>query len=64
MTPANQPRVGREGHACMQLNRDDAPPFTQAREGPVRNLLLLILCIVGLLAGLGVFAFVCYLLMQ
>jgi len=48
----------------MPLNRDDASPFTQARAGPVRNLLLLILCIVSLLAGLGVFAFVCYLLMQ
>ncbi|HYN16278.1 MAG TPA: hypothetical protein VES66_10885 [Terriglobales bacterium] len=64
MTPANQPRVGRARNACMQLDRNNASPSSPAREGSFRNLLLLILCIVGLLAGLGVFAFVCYLLMQ
>lgn len=48
----------------MQLDRNNASPSSAAREGSVRNLLLLVSCIVGLLVGLGVFAFVCYLLMQ
>jgi len=42
----------------------DPTNASPAKEGPARNLLLLISCIVGLLAGLGVFGFVCYLLMH
>jgi hypothetical protein len=48
----------------MQLDRHNASPSSPGREGPIGNLLLRISCIVGLLVGLGVFAFVCYLLMQ
>ena len=33
-------------------------------EPPRRNLLLLITCIIGILIGLGVFGFVCYLLVK
>jgi hypothetical protein len=48
----------------MQLDRNNASPSSAARQGSFRNMLLLVLCIVGLLVGLGVFGFVCYLLMQ
>ena len=48
----------------MPLEPENAVPPSAGREGPLRNLLLLVSCIVGLLAGLGVFAFVCYLLMR
>jgi hypothetical protein len=43
----------------MQLGHDNV-----ARESPIRRLGLLISCLVGLLVGLGVFGFVCYLLMH
>jgi hypothetical protein len=52
------------GHAGMHFDPTKASPSSPAKEGPGRNLLLLISCIVGLLAGLGVFGFVCYLLMR
>jgi hypothetical protein len=48
----------------MHFDPTKASPSSPAREGPVRNLLLLVSCMVGLLAGLGVFGFVCYLLMH
>jgi hypothetical protein len=48
----------------MQLDHNNASPSFRARQGSFRNVLLLPLCIVGLLVGLAVFAFVCYLLMQ
>jgi len=47
----------------MPSNPTNAPPFSPAKDGPVRNLLLLVSCIVGLLIGLGVFGYVCFLLM-
>lgn len=48
----------------MHFDPTKASPSSPAREGQARNLLLLISCIVGLLVGLGVFGFVCYLLMH
>jgi hypothetical protein len=48
----------------MPHEPDNAVPSSTGREGSFRNLLLLVSCIVGLLAGLGVFGFVCYLLMR
>jgi len=48
----------------MPHEHDNAVSSSAGRESPLRNLLLLVLCVVGLLAGLGVFAFVCYLLMR
>jgi len=48
----------------MASDPANASPPSPAKEGPGRNLLLLVSCIVGLLAGLGVFGFVCYLLMH
>jgi len=51
-------------HAGMPSDPNNASPSSRAKEGPGRNLLLLISCIVGLLVGLGVFGFVCYLLMH
>jgi len=48
----------------MPSDPNNASPSSRAKEGPGRNLLLLISCIVGLLVGLGVFGFVCYLLMH
>jgi len=47
----------------MPSDPTNAPPSSPAKEGG-RNLLLLVSCIVGLLVGLGVFGFVCYLLMH
>jgi len=55
------PRFSHHGMASDPAN---ASPPSPAKEGPGRNLLLLVSCIVGLLAGLGVFGFVCYLLMH
>jgi len=46
----------------MSSDPTNASPFSPAKEGPVRSLLLLVSCIVGLLIGLGVFGYVCYLL--
>ena len=51
-------------HAGMPSDPTNASPSSPAKEGPGRNLLLLVSCIVGLLVGLGVFGFVCYLLMH
>jgi len=48
----------------MHFDPPKASPSSPAREGSVRNLFLLVSCIVGLLVGLGVFGFVCYLLMH
>jgi hypothetical protein len=48
----------------MPSDSTNASSSSPAKEGSGRNLLLLISCIVGLLAGLGVFGFVCYLLMH
>ena len=48
----------------MPFDPTNASPSSPAKEGPGCNLLLLISCIVGLLVGLGVFGFVCYLLMH
>ena len=47
----------------MPHEPDNAVPTSTGREAPLRNLLLLVLCILGLVAGLCVFGFVCYLLM-
>ena len=46
----------------MQIESDKALPSSTPEEP--RNLLLLITCIIGILIGLGVFGFVCYLLMK
>jgi hypothetical protein len=35
-----------------------------SEEPPRRNLLLLVSCVLGILIGLGVFGFVCYLLVK
>jgi len=48
----------------MQIESDKALPSSTPEEPPRRNLLLLITCIIGILIGLGVFGFVCYLLMK
>jgi uncharacterized membrane protein len=45
----------------MELDRDSAEP---SRESPVRDVLLLVACVAGLLVGLGIFVFVCYLLLH
>jgi len=54
----------RFSHPGMPSEPTNASPSSPAKEGPARNLLLLVSCIVGLLVGLGVFGFVCYLLMH
>jgi hypothetical protein len=46
----------------MPHEPDNAVPSPRGREGPRHNLLLLVSCILGLLAGLCVFGFACYLL--
>jgi len=43
---------------------NSALPSSPATEPPTRNLLLLVACILGILIGLGVFGFVCYLLVK
>jgi len=48
----------------MPQQLDNAVPSLRGRDGSIRNLLLLVSCILGLLAGLGVFGFVCYLLIE
>jgi hypothetical protein len=48
----------------MQVDRNNASPSLPGRKAPIRNLLLLVSCILGMLAGLAVFGFVCYLLMR
>jgi hypothetical protein len=45
----------------MQLDPQNSVP---AGERPIRDLLLLISCVVGLLVGLGIFGYVCLLLMH
>jgi LPS O-antigen subunit length determinant protein (WzzB/FepE family) len=47
----------------MQVERNKASS-PQRAASPIRNLLLLVSCIVGLLVGLSIFGLVCYLLMQ
>jgi len=46
----------------MQIESDKALPSSTPEEP--RNLWLLITCVIGILIGLGVFGFVCYLLMK
>lgn len=48
----------------MPHELDNAVPASKAGETPLRKLLLLVSCILGLVAGLCVFGFVCYLLMR
>jgi len=48
----------------MKIESDKALPSSTPEEPPRRNLLLLVTCIIGILIGLGVFGFVCYLLMK
>ena len=43
---------------------NSAFPSSAAAEPPTRNLLLLVACVLGILIGLGVFGFVCYLLVK
>ena len=42
----------------------NAIPSSAGEDGPLERLMLLVSCILGLLAGLGVFGFVCYLLIE
>lgn len=48
----------------MPHEMDNALPTSTGKEGPLRNLLLLVSCIAGLLAGLCVFGFVCYIMIR
>jgi hypothetical protein len=48
----------------MMTASKSAFPSSPAAEPPARNLLLLVACILGILIGLGVFGFVCYLLLK
>jgi len=48
----------------MNLDSNNALPSSPVEERPTRSLLLLIACILGILIGLGVFGFVCYLLVR
>jgi hypothetical protein len=48
----------------MPHQPNNAVPSLAGKESPFRNLLLLISCILGLLAGLCVFGFACYLLVR
>jgi heme/copper-type cytochrome/quinol oxidase subunit 2 len=47
----------------MQPENKIAPPWKQ-EESPLRTVLLLFTWIIGMVVGLGVFAFVCYVLIQ
>ena len=47
----------------MPSSPTNAQLSSLAKQDPTRNLLLLLSCIAGLLLGLGVFGYVCYLLM-
>ena len=48
----------------MKLDSNSALPSSPVEERPTPNLLLLVACILGILIGLGVFGFVCYLLVR
>ena len=48
----------------MKLDSNKTLCSSAAEEPPRRDLLLLISCILGILIGLGVFGFVCYLLVK
>jgi len=47
----------------MQPDSNNASPSSPVDERP-RKRLLLVACIIGILIGLGVFGFVCYLLVH
>jgi hypothetical protein len=48
----------------MQLDSNNASPSSPVEERPLRKRLLVVACIIGILIGLGVFGFVCYLLLH
>jgi hypothetical protein len=48
----------------MKPDSNSALPSPPTEERPTRDLLLLVSCILGILVGLGIFGFVCYLLMR
>ena len=48
----------------MKIESDKALPSPPPEEPPRRNLLLLVSCVIGILIGLSVFGFVCYLLVK
>lgn len=48
----------------MPSHSANAPLYSPARESAAHNVLLLVSCVTGLLLGLGVFGYVCYLLMH
>jgi len=48
----------------MKLDSNKTLSSSPPEEPPRRNLLLLVSCVIGILIGLGVFGFVCYLLVK
>ena len=48
----------------MKLDSNMTLSSTPTEDPPRRNLLLLVSCVIGILIGLGVFGFVCFLLVR